>query len=288
MLVTSRFVPAGFRAPEISNEEHIVGGSPWGASYVAGGQGSLAVLDSDKAAGRTQGASFAQIVNQFLAGKAALAAAPIAESAKQPVVDDVAGVVAAKEEPKLTEAATAAEPVKAVAATEASPLDTLGQPIVDSTPIVAAAPVAAAVDEKATGQSCPPPRPNHRARIKTDRLAFGLMDDRLRGSRHGRHPRVDRRRADARREAQGRRVRSSAFPVPSPPLTSPPPSVARSRPVVAETKETASTPAPASAADAAPAPKPVDVPAPKAAAPKPKKSFFASCCGSSQANDLKA
>jgi NAD(P)H dehydrogenase (quinone) len=67
------FVPLGYREPAISNEEKIVGGSPYGASSVAGGKGTLAVLDEDKQAGRTQGKSFAEIVNTFVRGRDASA-----------------------------------------------------------------------------------------------------------------------------------------------------------------------------------------------------------------------
>lgn len=122
----------------------------------AGGKGSLPVLDDDKAAGLAQGKSFASLVSTFNAGKVALAALPAAENAAEPVAD-VTGVVAAKED----------APVAAVAAKEASPLDTLGQPIVESTPVTDAAvvpetaPAAAVEEEKATGKS-PPHSPSVR------------------------------------------------------------------------------------------------------------------------------
>lgn len=122
----------------------------------AGGKGSLPVLDDDKAAGLAQGKSFASLVSTFNAGKVALAALPAAENAAEPVAD-VTGVVAAKED----------APVAAVAAKEASPLDTLGQPIVESTPVTDAAvvpetaPAAAVEEEKATGAS-PPHSPSVR------------------------------------------------------------------------------------------------------------------------------
>ncbi|KAL7415688.1 flavoprotein-like protein [Mrakia frigida] len=63
------FVPIGYAKSEISNEESIVGGSPWGASVVAGGKGTLPVLDSDKVVAEYQGENFGTIVNTFLKGK---------------------------------------------------------------------------------------------------------------------------------------------------------------------------------------------------------------------------
>jgi len=155
------YVPLGYRAPEITNEEHIVGGSPWGASYVAGGQGSLPVLEDDKAAGRTQGKSFAEIVGTFVRGQATAAAAPVA---------DVTGPVAAQQqEPATTTvddrnktaavAGGAAAVAGGAAATAAhnghgsNPLDSLGAPLGEKGPVTDLTTVAPGGEDKALGAS---------------------------------------------------------------------------------------------------------------------------------------
>lgn len=51
------FVPIGYGSANISNESEIVGGSPYGASYVMGSSGARGVSKSDKEVGEYQGSS---------------------------------------------------------------------------------------------------------------------------------------------------------------------------------------------------------------------------------------
>lgn len=166
------YVPLGYRAPEISNEEKIVGGSPWGSSYVAGGQGSLPVLEDDKAAGRTQGKSFAVVVMTFARGQATPVvpvAAPATAVTSEPPVADVTGPVAAQEEPSTT-TATDNKHTAAVAGSAAvvaggaavaganahgssNPLNSLGAPLGESGPVTNLTSVAPGGEDKALGPS---------------------------------------------------------------------------------------------------------------------------------------
>lgn len=92
-------MPIGFVRPELSIEDKVIGGSACelssrarntssrssltpgcadGASSVAGGKGTLSVLDEDKAVAAHQGESFGKLVSTFLKGAAAPATAPTA------------------------------------------------------------------------------------------------------------------------------------------------------------------------------------------------------------------
>ncbi|CDZ98807.1 1,4-benzoquinone reductase-like [Phaffia rhodozyma] len=63
------YVPIGFVRPELSIVEKVVGGSAYGASYIAGSKGQLPVTEEDKAVGRYQGQSFGTLVNTFVKGR---------------------------------------------------------------------------------------------------------------------------------------------------------------------------------------------------------------------------
>ncbi|CED85261.1 1,4-benzoquinone reductase-like [Phaffia rhodozyma] len=63
------YVPIGFVRPELSIVDKTVGGSAYGAGYVAGGQGQLPVTEEDKLVGHYQGHSFGTLVNTFVKGR---------------------------------------------------------------------------------------------------------------------------------------------------------------------------------------------------------------------------
>jgi NAD(P)H dehydrogenase (quinone) len=56
------FVPIGYKAPELMDVSEIMGGSPFGASTLAGADGSRAVSAKEKTIGETHGKHFAEIV----------------------------------------------------------------------------------------------------------------------------------------------------------------------------------------------------------------------------------
>ena len=66
------YVPIGYSSPLLQNMEEVHGGSPWGAGYLAGGDGMRAVSELEKRVGEHQGKYFTNVVKTHLAGKAAL------------------------------------------------------------------------------------------------------------------------------------------------------------------------------------------------------------------------
>lgn len=63
------YVPLGFANPSLTDNTEILGGSAWGASTVAGGDGSRQPQPKELELAVGQGKSFAAIVNQYVAGK---------------------------------------------------------------------------------------------------------------------------------------------------------------------------------------------------------------------------
>ncbi|KAH9442933.1 hypothetical protein MJO28_014259 [Puccinia striiformis f. sp. tritici] len=62
------FVPLGFTHPNLTDNTEITGGSAWGASTVAGGDGSRIPTAKELEIAVGQGKSFGAIVNQYVAG----------------------------------------------------------------------------------------------------------------------------------------------------------------------------------------------------------------------------
>jgi len=65
------FVPIGYGNPAIMGMDEIMGGSPYGASTLAGGDGSRQPTKVEKDVALYQGKYFSGIVKQFVAGKSA-------------------------------------------------------------------------------------------------------------------------------------------------------------------------------------------------------------------------
>ncbi|KAL7411939.1 NAD(P)H:quinone oxidoreductase, type IV [Mrakia frigida] len=63
------YVPLGYGNPTLFEETEVIGGSPWGSSYVAGSKGNLPVTDKDKNVAEFQGKSFGTLVSTFVKGK---------------------------------------------------------------------------------------------------------------------------------------------------------------------------------------------------------------------------
>lgn len=63
------YVPLGFANPHLTDNSEIVGGSAWGASTIAGGDGSRQPSAKELEVAVGQGKSFATILNQYVAGK---------------------------------------------------------------------------------------------------------------------------------------------------------------------------------------------------------------------------
>ena len=67
-------VPPGYTFPErLADEELVLGGSPWGAGTLAGGDGSRQPHEVELAYAEHQGKYLADVVNTHVAGKAAVA-----------------------------------------------------------------------------------------------------------------------------------------------------------------------------------------------------------------------
>ncbi|KAJ3195277.1 hypothetical protein HK101_000614 [Irineochytrium annulatum] len=56
------FVPLGFSHPALFDSTEVIGGSPWGAGTVAGGDGSRKASEKELAIAKTQGTNFGKIV----------------------------------------------------------------------------------------------------------------------------------------------------------------------------------------------------------------------------------
>jgi len=67
------YVPIGYSNPALQGMDEIHGGSPWGASTFAKGDGSRLPTATELGIAEGQGKLFANVVNTFVAGKAALA-----------------------------------------------------------------------------------------------------------------------------------------------------------------------------------------------------------------------
>ncbi|EFP91865.1 hypothetical protein PGT21_006111 [Puccinia graminis f. sp. tritici] len=62
------FVPLGYTNPNLTDNSEIMGGSAWGASTVAGGDGSRLPTAKELNIAVGQGKSFGGVVNQYVAG----------------------------------------------------------------------------------------------------------------------------------------------------------------------------------------------------------------------------
>ncbi|KAJ3102635.1 hypothetical protein HK100_004339 [Physocladia obscura] len=112
------FVPIGFAHPFLQDNSEIIGGSPWGAGTVAGGDGSRQVSDKEKAIAKFQGEQFAKLlVNR----QPATAAAPAAVTEITEVIE-VTEVTELVEESKPAAAPVAAAASAVAPAAVASPV----------------------------------------------------------------------------------------------------------------------------------------------------------------------
>ncbi|PLW26787.1 hypothetical protein PCASD_23424 [Puccinia coronata f. sp. avenae] len=62
------FVPLGYTNPNLTDNTEILGGSAWGASTIAGGDGSRQPTPKELDIATGQGKSFGAILNQYVAG----------------------------------------------------------------------------------------------------------------------------------------------------------------------------------------------------------------------------
>ncbi|KAJ1986138.1 hypothetical protein H4R33_003537 [Dimargaris cristalligena] len=63
------YVPLGFTHANLQDNSEVVGGGPWGAGTVAGGDGSRQVSEKEAAIAEHQGESFAKVTKQFFNGR---------------------------------------------------------------------------------------------------------------------------------------------------------------------------------------------------------------------------
>ncbi|KAI9313068.1 NAD(P)H:quinone oxidoreductase, type IV [Dichotomocladium elegans] len=63
------YVPYGFTNPLLSNNAKVIGGSPYGAGTIAGGDGSRQPIEEELSIARSQGEHFGRVVSTFLQGK---------------------------------------------------------------------------------------------------------------------------------------------------------------------------------------------------------------------------
>jgi len=64
------FVPLGYTNPHLSDNSEVLGGSAWGASTIAGGDGSRQPTTKELDIATGQGKAFGAVVNQYVAGAA--------------------------------------------------------------------------------------------------------------------------------------------------------------------------------------------------------------------------
>jgi len=62
------YVPLGYATPDLMNMGEILGGSPWGAGTLAGGDGSRTLSELEAGIVKTHAERFSSIVNQFVQG----------------------------------------------------------------------------------------------------------------------------------------------------------------------------------------------------------------------------
>ncbi len=62
------YVPIGYSCPRLTEMDAVHGGSPWGAGYLAGGDGSRPVSELELAVGKHQGKHFTGVARALLAG----------------------------------------------------------------------------------------------------------------------------------------------------------------------------------------------------------------------------
>ncbi|GAA5910569.1 hypothetical protein JCM6882_008560 [Rhodosporidiobolus microsporus] len=79
------YVPAGFGAPELSDNSEVVAGSAYGAAAIAGGDGSRQVSEKELKVAKYQATSFSKIVKQYVAGRDKLAAQAVVPAATEEV-----------------------------------------------------------------------------------------------------------------------------------------------------------------------------------------------------------
>ncbi|KAJ3133943.1 hypothetical protein HK100_004013 [Physocladia obscura] len=60
------FVPVGFIHPNLQDNLELIGGSPWGATTIVGGNGPRQVSEKEKEIAKHQGARFAKLLNKVL------------------------------------------------------------------------------------------------------------------------------------------------------------------------------------------------------------------------------
>jgi NAD(P)H dehydrogenase (quinone) len=62
------YVPLGYSNPHLNLDDAVLGGSPWGASVVAGSNGRLQPNEKELDIAKTQGENFAKVVSQYVNG----------------------------------------------------------------------------------------------------------------------------------------------------------------------------------------------------------------------------
>jgi len=65
------FVPLGYANTHLNDNSEVIGGGPWGAGTIAGGDGSRQPSVKEKEVAFTQGQNFATTVSTFIKGKSA-------------------------------------------------------------------------------------------------------------------------------------------------------------------------------------------------------------------------
>ncbi|GAA5983334.1 hypothetical protein JCM10908_000245 [Rhodotorula pacifica] len=163
------FVPNPYTAPELTDNSEVVGGGPYGAGAIAGGDGSRQVTVKETSIAKHQAKHFTKIVSQFVAGASVLArqaastttaatgaaAAPVVASG-EPVLAKAIPASATESAPYSVDApaaTTAKEPTPAAAAVEPTPAPK------QETTTPAPAPAAAAPAPAAAATPAPAPAP---------------------------------------------------------------------------------------------------------------------------------
>ncbi|CAH7674592.1 flavoprotein-like protein [Phakopsora pachyrhizi] len=63
------YVPIGYANPNLNDNTELLGGAPWGASTIAGGDGSRKPNSKELDIAKFQGQEFGKILNRYVAGK---------------------------------------------------------------------------------------------------------------------------------------------------------------------------------------------------------------------------
>ncbi|KXN67896.1 flavo protein WrbA [Conidiobolus coronatus NRRL 28638] len=94
------YVPLGYASDHVGEDEELIGGSPYGASVIAGSDGSRMPNEKELDIARTQGRKFAQIVSTYVKGNAEVPEAPKEEIPETPKVESAEAEYPKVEAPK--------------------------------------------------------------------------------------------------------------------------------------------------------------------------------------------